>query len=92
MFNKLLKLIIDNDIKLSIERNIYPGIAIILTFSKNNYHMKRAIPSSEVVDLDCNIGVVIITALEDFIKEYENNLKKEERLKVYSKYKGLRTS
>ena len=76
MFNKLLKLIIDNDIKVSIERNIYPGIAIILTFSKNNYHMKCAITALEVADLNCDIGVVIITALEDFIKEYENNLKR----------------
>lgn len=76
MFDKLIKLIIDNDIKVSIERDIYPGIAIILTFSKNNYHMKRVISSLEVVGLNCSIGVVIITALEDFIKEYENNLKR----------------
>ena len=75
MFEKLIKLIIYNDIKVSIERNIYPGIAIILTFSKNNYHMKCIITSSEIVYLNCNIGVVIITALEDFIKEYENEQK-----------------
>ena len=37
--------------------------------------MNRIISSSEVVDLNCNIGVVIITALEDFIKEYENEQK-----------------
>ena len=71
MFNRLLKLTIDNDIKVSIERNIYPGIAIILTFSKNNYHMKCAISSLEVADLNCDIGVIVITALEEFIKEYE---------------------
>ena len=71
MFNKLLKLIMDNDIKLSIEIDIYPGIAIILTFSKNNYHMKRVISSLEVADLNCDIGVVVITALEEFIKECE---------------------
>ena len=75
MFDKLLKLIIDNDIKVSIERNIYPGIAIILTFSKNNFYMNRIITSSEIVYLNCNIEVVIITALEDFIKEYENEQK-----------------
>lgn len=71
MFDKLIKLIIDNDIKVSIERDIYPGIAIILTFSKNNYHMKCAISSLEVADLNCDIGVIVITALEEFIKEYE---------------------
>lgn len=71
MFEKLIKLIIYNDIKVSIERDIYPGIATILTFSKNNYHMKRVISSLEVVDLNCDIGVIIITALEEFIKEYE---------------------
>lgn len=71
MFDKLIKLIIYNDIKVSIERNIYPGIAIILTFSKNNYHMKRAISSLEVADLNCDIGVIVITALEEFIKECE---------------------
>ena len=70
MFNKLIKLIIYNDIKVSIERNIYPGIAII-TFSKDNYCMKRVISSLEVADLNCDIGVVVITALEEFIKEYE---------------------
>ena len=75
MFEKLIKLIIYNDIKVSIERNIYPGIAIILTFSKNNYHMKCAISSLEVADLNCDIGVIVITALEDFIKEYENEQK-----------------
>lgn len=77
MFNKLLKLIIDNDIKVSIEIDTHPKTAIILKFSKNNFYMNRIISSSEVVDLNCNIGVVIITALEDFIKEYENNLKKK---------------
>ena len=77
MFDKLLKLIIDNDIKVSIEIDTHPKTAIILKFSKNNYHMKCAISSLEVADLNCNIGVVIITALEDFIKEYENNLKKK---------------
>ena len=71
MFDKLIKLIIDNNIKVSIERDIYPGIAIILTFSKNNYHMKCAISSLEVADLNCDIGVIVITALEEFIKEYE---------------------
>ena len=71
MFDKLIKLIIDNDIKVSIERDKYPGIAIILTFSKNNYHMKRVISSLEVADLNCDIGVVVITALEEFIKECE---------------------
>ena len=75
MFNRVLKLTIDNDIKVSIERNIYPGIAIILTFSKNNYHMKCGISSLEVADLNCDIGVIIITALENFIKEYENEQK-----------------
>lgn len=77
MFDKLLKLIIDNDIKLSIEIDTHPRIVIILKFSKNNLYMNRIIPSSEIVNLNCNIGVVIITALEDFIKEYENNLKKK---------------
>ena len=75
MFDKLIKLIIDNDIKVSIERDKYPGIAIILTFSKNNYHMKCAISSLEVADLNCDIGLIVITALEDFIKEYENEQK-----------------
>ena len=75
MFDKLLKLIIDNDIKLSIEINTHPRTAIILKFSKNNFYMNRIIPYSEVVDLNCNIGVVIITALEDFIKEYKNEQK-----------------
>ena len=75
MFEKLIKLIIYNDIKVSIERNIYPGRAIILTFSKNNYHMNCAISSLEVADLNCDIGVIIITALENFIKEYENEQK-----------------
>lgn len=75
MFNKLLKLIIDNDIKLSIEINTHPRTAIILKFSKNNFYMNRIISSSEVVHLNCDIGVVIITALEDFIKEYENEQK-----------------
>ena len=77
MFNKLLKLIMDNDIKLSIEIDTHHKTAIILKFSKNNFYMNRIIPSSEIVNLNCNIGVVIITALEDFIKEYENNLKKK---------------
>ena len=75
MFEKLIKLIIYNDIKVSIERNIYPGIAIILTFSKNNYHMKCAISSLEVADLNCDIGVIVITALEEFINEYEHKHK-----------------
>ena len=69
MFDKLIKLIIDNDIKVSIERDKYE-IAII-TFSKDNYCMKRVISSLEVADLNCDIGVVVITALEEFIKEYE---------------------
>ena len=69
MFDKLIKLIIDNDIKVSIERDKYE-IAII-TFSKDNYLMKRVISSLEVADLNCDIGVIIITALEEFIKEYE---------------------
>ena len=69
MFDKLIKLIIDNNIKVSIERDEYE-IAII-TFSKNNYHMKRVISSLEVADLNCDIGVIVITALEEFIKEYE---------------------
>ena len=77
MFNKLLKLIMDNDIKLSIEIDTHHKTAIILKFSKNNFYMNRIIPYSEIVNLNCNIGVVIITALEDFIKEYENNLKKK---------------
>lgn len=75
MFNKLLKLIMDNDIKLSIEIDTHHKTAIILKFSKNNFYMNRIIPSSEVVGLNCDIGVVIITALEDFIKEYENEQK-----------------
>ena len=75
MFDKLLKLIIDNDIKVSIEIDTYHKTAIILKFSKNNFYMNRIIPSSEIVNLNCNIGVVIITALEDFIKEYENEQK-----------------
>lgn len=37
--------------------------------------MKRVISSLEVADLNCDIGVIIITALEDFIKEYENEQK-----------------
>ena len=68
MFDKLIKLIIDNDIKVSIERDKYPGIAIILTFSKNNYHMTCAISSLEVAYLNCDIEVIVITALEEFIK------------------------
>ena len=76
MFDKLLKLIIDNDIKVSIEIDTYPRTSIILKFSKNNFYMNHIISSSEVVDLNCNIEVVIITVLEDFIKEYENNLKR----------------
>lgn len=75
MFNKLLKLIIDNDIKVSIEIDTHPRTAIILKFSKNNFYMNRIIPSSEIVDLNCDIGVIVITALEDFIKEYENEQK-----------------
>ena len=75
MFNKLLKLIMDNDIKLSIEIDTHHKTAIILKFSKNNFYMNHIISSSEVVALNCNIGVVIITALEDFIKEYENEQK-----------------
>ena len=75
MFNKLLKLIMDNDIKLSIEIDTHHKTAIILKFSKNNFYMNRIIPYSEVVDLNCDIGVVIITTLEDFIKEYENEQK-----------------
>ena len=75
MFNKLIKLIIYNDIKVSIEIDTHPRIAIILKFRKNNHYMNRIIPSSEIVDLNCNIEVVIITALEDFIKEYENEQK-----------------
>ena len=75
MFNKLLKLIMDNDIKVSIEIDTHPRIAIVLKFRKNNHYMNRIIPSSEIVDLHCNIGAVIITALEDFIKEYENEQK-----------------
>ena len=75
MFDKLLKLIMDNDIKVSIEIDTHPRIAIILKFRKNNHYMNRIIPSSEIVDLNCNIGVVTITALEDFIKEYENEQK-----------------
>lgn len=69
MFDKLIKLIIDNNIKVSIERDEYE-IAII-TFSKDNYFMKRVISSLEVADLNCDIGVVVITALEEFIKECE---------------------
>ena len=46
MFDKLIKLIIDNNIKVSIERDEYE-IAII-TFSKDNYCMKRVISSLEV--------------------------------------------
>ena len=75
MFEKLIKLIIYNDIKVSIEIDTHPRIAIILKFRKNNHYMNRIIPSSEIVDLNCNIEVVIITALEDFIKEYENEQK-----------------
>ena len=75
MFDKLLKLIMDNDIKLSIEIDTHPKTDIILKFSKNNFYMNRIITSSEIVYLNCNIGVVIITALEDFIKEYENEQK-----------------
>ena len=75
MFDKLLKLIIDNDIKVSIEIDTHPRIAIILKFRKNNHYMNRIIPSSEIVGLNCSIGVVIITTLEDFIKEYENEQK-----------------
>ena len=75
MLEKVNKQNTNNNIKVAIERNIYPGIAIILTFSKNNYHMKCAISSLEVADLNCDIGVIIITALEDFIKEYENEQK-----------------
>ena len=75
MFDKLLKLIIDNDIKVSIEIDTHPRIAIILKFSKNNFYMNRIITSSEIVYLNCNIEVVIITALEDFIKEYKNEQK-----------------
>ena len=75
MFDKLLKLIIDNDIKVSIEIDTHSKTAIILRFSKNNFYMNRIIPYSEVVDLNCNIGVVIITTLEDFIKEYKNEQK-----------------
>lgn len=75
MFDKLLKLIIDNDIKVSIEIDTHLKTAIILKFSKNNFYMNRIITSSEIVYLNCNIGVVIITALEDFIKEYENEQK-----------------
>ena len=71
MFDKLLKLIIDNDIKVSIEIDTHPRTSIILKFSKNNFYMNHIIPSSEVVDLNCNIEVVIITVLEDFIKEYK---------------------
>ena len=74
MFNRLLKLTIDNDIKVSIEIDTHPRTAIILKFSKNNFYMNRIIPS-EVVDLNCDVGDVIITALEDFIKEYENEQK-----------------
>ena len=80
MFDKLLKLVIDNDIKVSIERDTYPGIAII-TFSKDNYYMKRVISSLEVSHLNLDIGIIVITALEEFIMEYntwsENNLKKK---------------
>lgn len=75
MFDKLLKLIIDNDIKVSIEIDTHLKTAIILKFSKNNFYMNRIIPSLEVVDLNCDIGVVIITTLEDFIKEYKNEQK-----------------
>ena len=70
MFNKLLKLIIDNDIKVSIEIDTHHKTAIILKFSKNNFYMNRIIPS-EVVDLNCDIVVIVITDLEEFIKEYE---------------------
>ena len=75
MFDKLIKLIIDNDIKVSIEIDTHPKTDIILKFSKNNFYMNRIIPYSEVVDLNCNIGIVIITTLEDFIKEYKNEQK-----------------
>ena len=71
MFNKLLKLIMYNDIKLSIEIDTHPRIAIILKFSKNNFYMNRIITSLEVADLNCDIGVIVIPALEEFIKEYE---------------------
>ena len=80
MFDKLIKLIIDNNIKVSIERDEYPGIAII-TFSKDNYCMKRVISSLEVSHLNLDIGIIVITALEEFVKEYntwaENNSKKK---------------
>ena len=71
MFNKLLKLIIDNDIKVSIEIDTHHKTAIILKFSKNNFYMNRIILYSEVVDLNCDIVVIVITDLEEFIKEYE---------------------
>ena len=71
MFNKLIKLIIYNDIKVSIEIDTHPRTAIILKFSKNNFYMNRIILYSEVVDLNCDIGVIVITDLEEFIKEYE---------------------
>ena len=79
MFDKLIKLIIDNNIKVSIERDEYE-IAII-TFSKDNYCMKRVISSLEVSNLNLDIGIIVITALEEFVKEYntwaENNSKKK---------------